>query len=946
MINHIAFPPQHLRRNHPHLPAMSAMNPTEATGLHPTVRPAERRQDIEFAEKDAALRHDVHNLASMIGDLLKEQGGDSLFDVVEAARRTAIDRREGDAKAGAHLDALVHSLSPLSARNFVRAFSTYFQVVNTAEQVHRIRRWRDYLKDPSIRQPGGIEETIFRLRDAGLSLNDVLDLLNSLKIEPVFAADSIEPTRRTILHKQQNIVKRLVEIQNPVLTPQEVNVCLSSIRSDITTIWQTEEHPHEERTVFDEVEHILFFLTDVIYRALPLFYERISESLQLAYGDEANDAKLPTILRFASWIGGDFESRPEISGRTIRETLARQRSLILNLYFNEVRALATKLSQSTSRVSVSDELIRRTQIYADQFPGAAGQVSLRYLDMPYRAFLKLVGQRLQATFDDDIYPYESADEFLKDLQLVQDSLVANQGKNAGLFGTRRLITRVKTFGFYFLTLDIRQSALVNRRVIGHCLGESDWLDKSSEERTLRLQEALKRNESPSVDPDSPSRRALAIFQAIAFCRRRYGKQAIGPYVISMAHDVDDVLSVLLLARWADLKKKNGGVPMDIAPYFETIEDLTHCSSTMRLLLQDEMYREHLHQRKDHQVIMVSYSDTNRDVSIASARWSLHQAQSDLITTMDMAGIDFTLFHGRGGTISRGGGRTHAAVLGSPAGAVRGRLRATEQGELVNAKYGVRGIALRTLEQTMSSVAIATALPRKQADKEISEWHGMMEVIATASAARYRELVYDPQNFFEYFQSATPIDAIESMREVERGDLPSSSGNIQDLRGIPWDHAWIQSRHILPGWYGIGTGLTAAINEFGLDAVREMADSWYFFRAVLYDVEIVLAKTDLNIASRYSELAGDLHQQFFPLMRAEFDLSVEQMLSLRNQQVLLEKQSALRRSIRLRNPYVDPMSLLQVDLLRRWRATNREDEALFEALIASINGIARGLQDSG
>ncbi|MDP6673348.1 MAG: phosphoenolpyruvate carboxylase [Gammaproteobacteria bacterium] len=925
---------------------MSARNPTEATGLHPTVRPAEKRQDIEFQEKDAALRHDVHKLAAMIGDLLKEQGGDSLFDVVEAARRTAIDRREGDGQAGANLDALVQSLSPLSARNFVRAFSTYFQVVNTAEQVHRIRRWRDYIQDSSTRQPGGIEETIFRLRDAGLSLDDVLKLFHSLHIEPVFAADSIEPTRRTILRKQQNIVKRLVEIQNPVLTPPEVNAYLQSIRSDITTIWQTEEHPHEERTVFDEVEHILFFLTDVIYRAIPSFYERIANSLQLAYGDEAAGVQLPTILRFSSWIGSDFEARPDITGRTIRETLARQRSLNLDLYFNEVRALAQKLSQSTGRISVSEEMLKRTQQYAKQFPGAAGQVSLRYRDMPYRAFLKLVEQRLQATFDDDVFPYESADEFRKDMQLVHDSLAANRGMHAGLFSTRRLITRIKTFGFYFLTLDIRQSAIINRRVLGHCLGERNWLDQTPQERTQRLQEALENNESPSVDPNNQARRTLAIFQAIAFCRRRYGKRSIGPYIISMAHGVDDVLSVLLLARWADLRKKNGGVPLDITPYFETNADLVNCSSTMHLLLQNDIYRRHLERCDNHQIIMVSYSDTNRDVGIASARWSLHQAQSDLVTTMDKADVKFTLFHGRGGTISRGGGRTHAAVLDSPPGTIRGRLRATEQGELVNAKYGVRGIALRTLEQTMSSVAMATALPRQKTDKEQGEWHRIMETITTASATRYQHLIYDSDNFFDYFQKATPVDVIMRMREVERAALPNTSSSINNLHGVPWDHAWIQSRHILPGWYGFGTGLTAAIKEFGLAAVQEMAESWYFFRAVLYDVETVLAKTDLNIASRYSALAGDLHDQFFPHMRTEFELSVEQILILRNQQVLLEKQATLRRSIRLRNPYVDPMSLLQVDLLRRWRAVNREDAALFDALIASINGIARGLQDSG
>lgn len=925
---------------------MTARNSTEATGLHPTSRPAEKRQDIEFEEKDAALRHDVHDLAAMIGEVLKEQGGDSLFDVVEAARRTAIDRREGDAKAGAHLDALVHSLSPLSARNFVRAFSTFFQVVNTAEQVHRIRRRRDYLKDDSVRQPGGIDETIFRLRDAGLNLNTVLELIASLQIEPVFTASRIEATRRTILRKQQNIVRRLIEIQNPVLTPQEVNSCLASIRSDITTIWQTEEHPHEERTVFDELEYVLFFLTDVIYRAMPAFYERVAESLELAYGDEANDLKLPTIIRFASWIGGDFKSRPDSAGRTIRETLARQRSLILDLYFREVRLLAQKLSQSTGRIDVSEELIARTKMYAKQFPGAAGQVPLRHRDMPYRAFLKLVGQRLQATYDDDVYPYESADEFLKDLQLIHDSLVANRGRHGGLFGTRRLIKRVETFGFHFLTLDIRQNALINRRVVGHFLDEGDWLEKTPEERTKRLQEALERNESPSVEADNQARRTLGIFGAIAFCRRRYGKRAIGPYIISMAHGVDDVLSVLLLARWADLDKKDGTVPLDIAPYFETIEDLANCSETMNLLLQDEMYRRHVERRHDHQIIMVSYSDSNRDVGLASARWALQQAQSDLVMTMDRAGVGYTLFHGRGGTISRGGGKTHAAVLSSPPGTVRGRLRSTEQGELVNAKYGVRGVALRTLEQITSSVAIATALPRKELSKEHGQWHDIMETIARASAARYRELVYVPPEFYDYFRRATPVDAIERMDRIVRESSPRTERGVEDLRGIPWDYAWIQSRHFLPGWFGIGTGLTTAISEHGIEALREMTDSWQFFRTLMYDVETVLAKTDLNIAARYSELAGDLHESFFPAMRTEFNLSVEQTLAIRRQQVLLEKQTTFRRSIRLRNPYVDPMSLLQVDLLRRWRASNREDDALLEALIASINGIARGLQDSG
>lgn len=925
---------------------MSANNPTNATGLHPTARPAEKRQDIEFADKDKALRHDVHLLGEMIGELLKEQGGDALFDVVEAARRTAIDRREGDPAAGAHLDALVKSLSPLTARNFVRAFSTYFQVVNAAEQVHRIRRRRDYLKQKSIRQPGGIEETIFMLKEHDFSLEDIDKLLSVLRIEPVFTADNIEPTRRTILRKQQNIIRRLVDVQNPALTPQETKANFESIRSDVTAIWQTEEHPHEVRTVFDELEHVLFFLTDVIYRAVPPFYDRVSDALIAAYGDAAENLTIPTILRFASWIGGDMEARPDITGRTVRETLARQRSLLLDLYYDECRELWNKLSQSTTRTQISDELFERIRNYTGHFPNTLGKVLLRHRDMPYRTFLKLIMERLRATYDGEEFPYESAEEFVKDLRIIAKSLEDNKGKHAGLFALKRLIRRAETFGFHFLTLDIRQSAFVNRQVIGYCLDESDWNEQTPEYRTERIQQALDINESPSVEPDNQAKRTLAIFQAIAFCRRRYGKRAIGPYIISLAHGVDDILSVLLLARWAELRKRDGGVPLDITPYFETVEDLTDCAATMRQLLQDKVYRAHLKERGDRQIIMVSYADNNKDAGLASARWSLQQAQSDLAATLDTAGIDITLFHGRGGTISRGGGRTHAAVLGSPAGVIRGRLRATEQGELVNAKFGVRGIALRTLEQTTASVARQTAMPRTESPKESTEWHAIMNTISDGSKERYKTLINDPPEFYDYFRLATPVDAIERMRHGIRPDMPTDTGSVDDLRAIPWDYSWTQSRHMLPGWLGFGAGLTRAIAQFGLPAVREMAESWYFFRALMYDVETVLAKTDLNIAARYSALAGDLHEQFFPSMRTEFDLSVEQILTIKKQNVLLERQSSLRRSIRLRNPYVDPMSLLQVDLLRRWRESERENEDLLEALIASINGIARGLQDSG
>jgi phosphoenolpyruvate carboxylase len=924
---------------------MPPANTTESTGLHPTARPAEKRQDISFAAKDTGLREDVHNLATLVGELLREQGGEALFEVVERGRRAAIGRREGDADAGRQLDELVRSLSAEAARDIIRAFSTYFQVVNTAEQVHRIRRRRDYLKDASTRQPGSLEDTMYRLHAEGLSLAQVQKLLRVLSVEPVFMAHPTEPTRRTILRKQQNIVRRLIDIQNPMLTPQEEAANFASIRDDVTAIWQTEEMPHGARTSFDDLEHVLFFLTEVIYRAIPVLYETLEMALVSSYGSAAEGLQLPTIVRFASWIGGDMAARPDTTARTIRQTLARQRSLILDLYYNECRRLAEKLSQSRNRVNMLPEMLARIDDYAGHFPNAAGSLPLRHREMPYRIFLRLIMQRLQATYNDDAFPYESADELLADLRLIARSLVENRGRHAGLFQVRRLIRRVETFGFHFLTLDICQNALVNRGVVGRCLGERDWMEQSAEYRASRIRTALERNESPTVDLDNESKRDLAVFQAIAFCRRKYGSRAIGPYIVSMAHGLDDVLSVILLARWGDLRRRSGAVPLDIAPYFETVEDLESCGVTMDALLNDPLYRDHLSRRDNRQTVMVSYSDSNQDAGLAEARWSLQQAQLALVQAVDRAGVELTLFHGRGGTISRGGGKTHAAVLGSPPGSVRGRLRATEQGELVNAKYGLRGIALRTLEQAVGSVALASSLSPAKNPAQEALWTEMMALIAGASEKRYRSLVYDSEDFFDYFRAATPVDVLQRMRVETAGE--DEPGNPEaGLRDVPWDFAWMQSRHALPGWYGIGSGLAKAISEFGLDNVQTMARDWPFFGALLSDAETVLAKADLHVAHRYSDLAGPLHDQFFPLMRAEFDLSIEKVLQVRSQQVLLEFQPSLRRAIRLRNPYVDPMSLMQVELLRRWRQANRPEGIVFDALVASINGIARGLQDFG
>ena len=921
---------------------MAVTPPSELTGLHPTALPSERREDIAFAEKDTQLRRDVHELGGVVGELLREQCGEALYQMVERARLAAISRRDGNAEASATLDAIMQAFTLPEARDFIRAFSTFFQVVNTAEQVHRIRRRRDYQKTASIRQPGSTEEAIFQLREAGLDLGAVQQLLNSLRIVPVFSAHPTAPTRRTILKRHQAIVRRLVDMQNPALTPDEWAAALDAIRTEVTAIWQTEETPSEARTVFDELEHALFFLTDVIYRVIPAFYEGVDHALQNAFGTPLEDPP-PTMLRFASWIGGDMDGNPEITARTIREVLARQRALILNLYHSECRDLSNKLSQSAARVGVDAAVHERIRAYSGHFGKDLGSVPLRHRDMPYRVLLRLVMARLQSTHDDGSFPYESSQEFLADIQLVATSLAGNKGRNAGLFAVRRLMRRIETFGFHFASLDLKQSAIAIRGVVGRCLGDEAWMDRTPEQRAERIREALRRNESPREDLDNESRRALAIFQAIAFCRRKYGRRAIGPFIVSMSHGVDDLLSVLLLGRWGDLRGPGGGVPLDITPLFETTEDLANAHTTVRQLLQDPIYWEHLAKRNRRQIIMVGYSDSNKDGGLAAARWLLKQTQSALVQVLDDAGVDFTLFHGRGGTISRGGGKTHAAVLGSPPGAVRGRLRAIEQGELVSTKYGVRGIAMRTLEQAMGSVALASIPQAQTPDRP--QWHEMMEVLTRVSRDHYKALVYDTPGFYNYFRLATPVDVIERMQS-RQGLTLEPQDTIDNLHGVPWTAAWTQSRNILPGWYGFGTGLRAVVDQFGLEPVREMARDWFFFRALLGDVELVLSKADLAIAGRYSVLAGDLHARFFGTIRDEFLLTTAQVLEARGEQVLHQFNTTLRRSIRLRTPYVDPMSLLQIELLGRWRDGGCSDESIYQSLVASIHGITRGLQDTG
>ncbi|RPI11920.1 MAG: phosphoenolpyruvate carboxylase, partial [Lysobacterales bacterium] len=806
--------------------------------------PAMARKGIFFPLKDAALRDDVHDLGELVGLVLKEQGGEALYESVEGDRRAAIGRRQGIAEDAVRLAVRTQGREPREARELIRAFSAFFQIVNLAEKVHRVRRRRQYMNDSSTPQPGGLDECFARLKARGMTLEQVVELLGRLSIEPVFTAHPTESTRRTLLRQQQRIARLLTSRLDPSQTPGERRTTIERVRTELTTGWQTAGSSRDRLSVADEREHVLFFLVEVIYEVIPAFYEEIEAALVNVYGEGAAEQHVPEMLHFGSWVGGDMDGHPDVHAKTIRESCARHQQLIVNRYFLEAQMLAERLSQSGNRVDVSQELVGRIEHYRSVVPDARTTTPASHDRMPYRVFLGQVAERLRATYEGRSGHYERVEQLIDDLEIVVRSLGGHRGEYAGLFHVRRMLRRVRTFRFHLATLDVRQNAEVHREIVGKALGEPGWPGWTPEERRLRLLAALQQDESPVGGLDAAAKRALWVFEAMEFCDHRYGRGAVGSYVVSMAGDVDDVLSVLLLAQWAGYTDATGALAVDVAPLFESVPALENAGTIVARLLADPIYRAHVAARGNRQIVMIGYSDGNKSAGIAASRWLLRNAQAAMVEACDAAGIELVVFHGRGGAISLGGGRTHTLVRSVPPGAIRNRLRVTEQGESINERFGLRPIALRTFEQSVHALALNAAggYARERLDPR---WTEAMQCLADASLRRYRALVHDDPTFLEYFQAVTPVDVIERMQIGSRPVTRVGSG-IDALRAIPWMYAWSQSRHMLPGWFGAGAGLVEVVDRYGAALLGEMYAHWPFVETLLDGIEIVLAKTDLHI----------------------------------------------------------------------------------------------------
>lgn len=906
-----------------------------------------RPSGLSFPEKDQPLREDVGTLGAMLGDVLKEQEEGSLFERVEQARLAARARRSGDAEADKTLQEVLTGLAIDDSLELVRAFSAYFFLVNMAERVHRIRRRVDYLRSEKS-QPGSWAAVLKSLKERGFSFEQVKEWVAKLQVNPVFTAHPTEAARRTLLIKEQRIARALVARMDPdLLLAQDRVSTLARIKGEVITAWQTEENLSQRPAVADEVEHVLFYISEVIYRIIPRFYENIEGAFQEVYGISRKALDLPTFVQFASWVGGDMDGNPNVGPDTIKETLNRHLELIARRYREEIRELFSYLSQSLSRVSCDQAVLDRSEHYKTEMPDIFAEIPPRYHDMPYRVLLWFISERVrcQLTEDREERAYTDPEQLLADMRLIQKSLEGNRGENSGLFFVNRFIRRVETFGFHLATLDVRQDALLHRRVVGDLLGRPNFVEESPERRVEILEEALNKEGDLSGEFREETEKVLEVMRTLKRAREKYGPKAVGPYIISMAAGPDDALAVLFIARAANLTDENNNVPIDVAPLFETVIDLQKARGTTDALLAHPIYRKHLEARDKRQMIMLGYSDSNKESGLAASRWALYEAQEELVAGATQAGIDLTLFHGRGGTVSRGGSQPRAGILAAPPGAVASRMRVTEQGEIIHSKYGLRGIAVRTLE-LMSGAVLEQSVQSPQAKAVNETWREAMSKLAQESRTQFRALVYEDPRFYTYFREATPIDIIERLTLGSRPSSRRKQRGIEDLRAIPWVFSWTQNRHILPGWYGIGTALESSEKNFGLDLLQTMANEWPLFATMLGDLEMVLAKADMPIATHYSKLCESVGAEVFSKISEEFERTKALVCRIQGSDELLSRDPVLQRAIRLRNPYVDPMSLVQIDLLKRWRATDRQDKDLEQALFTTVRGIARGLQNTG
>ena len=903
-------------------------------------RLAELTAHSDEVAKNNPLRRDVRSLGAILGQVLKEQGGQELFESVEELRRLMIEHRENTRKNPdqASSSELLHkaqeivSKMDLSRAHLVtKAFATYFELTNLAETNHRKRRRRAGKLDRDYAPlPGSFRGTLLRMKQAGISAERALAALCEIQIMPVFTAHPTEVARQTVLLKRRRIAQQLEHLDRLPLTEQEAEDCEEQIRAEVTSLWQTDEVRLAKPTVDDEIRMGLRYFRLSLFATLPKIYDEIVESFHDVYGMELDEASVPNIIHFGSWIGGDRDGNPLVKPDCTRNALGMARALILREYLDDVEALSDRLSPSRRQTGVSEELLARLTHYERSIPGVHLAWGPHNHAESYRRFLSYMFHRLQQSRNALNAPgaYHDAAEFEQDLLLVQQSLRSNQGERLARTYMGSLLRKIRKFGFHLHVLDIRQHARVHAHVIKELGPALDGEPKSGQSREL-----------------------FDTFRAIAELKRSYPEQSIQRYIISGAESEGDVLAVVRLARTFGVSI--AGSPNDPGlmpvPLFESIDSLRAAAGVMRRLWSDPEYQPLVDSWGRWQEVMLGYSDSNKDGGMLTSTWELYKAHRELHRAAQEFNVKLRLFHGRGGTVGRGGGPTHSAILAQPPGCFSGQIRVTEQGEVLNWKYADPVLAEWNLELMIAASLEAYTRSADGQSAHPLEWEEAIEEMSQEAYRIYRREIAENPDVLEYFEQATPVNELDTARIGSRPARRSKGRRLEDLRAIPWVFGWMQSRHAVPAWFGIGHALQqfAAKSTGNEQILRQIAKGFPMFGDLLRNVELGMAKADLGIAREYSGLVKNvqLRKRVFSMLENEFLKTRQMILKISGQRELLARNRVLARSIRLRNPYVDPMSLIQVELLRR-KQQGQQSSDLEYPLGATINGIAAGLHNTG
>jgi phosphoenolpyruvate carboxylase len=912
----------------------------------------------------------------LLGEVLREQAGDEFFSQVEALRQGTIRRRDSEAAGhgedAAHQAAialaLVHSLPVEQSILLTRAFAFYFELINLAETNHRKRRRTAlHLSGEADRQRGSLMGTLSKMRSVGISAEEVLETLRHVLIVPVFTAHPTEVARRSVLIKRRRIGAFLSALDRIPLPAEEMARLEEAIRAEITSLWQTDEVRSRRPTVYDEIKMGLDYYDVSIFSTLPSLYREISEALRSTYGLEIEVHELPLVLIFGSWIGGDRDGNPFVTPEVTRDAIQLARGHLLLYYQRQLDELIDLITSSAQQIGISEELLSRLNAYVALVHTPEAQVfGVQYEFESYRRFAICLKARIQRTLAASEQPgsasrlpvmpytlsrsqdnlgklasalpaYCNVADFIDDLETLRESLAANRGLRIARALVDPLILQVRAFGLHLHAIDIRQHAKVHASALREAIAGT---------AATALPGALSDETSSLLDT----------FRVVAEIKSGCSPEAIRQYVISGASCVDDVLAVLRLARLGGVRVEASGRDPGLmpVPLFELIEDLRNAPSVCRELWSRPDYRKLMATWDNWQEVMLGYSDSNKDGGMLTSTWEIFRAHRDLHVVAREAGVKLRIFHGRGGTVGRGGGPTHRAIFAQPMNSFDGQLRITEQGEVLNFKYSDEVLAERNLELMIAASLDALARPNAR-DPEghftgilKPEWEAALDELSLTAFHFYREHILHDPGVVAYFEQSTPVAELDQAKIGSRPSWRNASTNLTNLRAIPWVFGWTQSRLLMPAWFGVGFALSKFLERPGsLQLLQIMAHELPFFIDLLRNVELALGKVDLATARLYSSLVEDavLRERVFKMMEDEFHRTVRALLAITGQKELLESNPVLARSIRLRNPYVDPMHLIQIDLLRRKRA-GEETPEVNRALAATINGIAAGLRNTG